>query len=222
MIKAANRIFKQDKERMNVPKSVQQVIPAKRIWPDGIWFVGNKFSKCWRFSDINYAIASKDDKTAMFLDYSELLNALDSNATTKITISNKRMNKRVFEDSILLPLRGDQYDEYRQEYNDMLLDKATEVSNSITQERYITVSVAAKDIEEARSYFNRMGADLMTHLAQLSSSCEPLDSVERLRIFHDFFRQGEDMYFSMDLRAMMRQGDSFRDAICPDTFALAT
>lgn len=128
MIKALSRILKQDKERMNIPKSVQQVIPVKRIWLDGIWLVGNKYSKCWRFTDINYAIASKDDKTSMFLDYSELLNALDSNATTKITICNKQMNKQAFEESILLPLQGDQYDGYRKEYNDMLLDKVTDVS----------------------------------------------------------------------------------------------
>ena len=46
MIKALSRITKQDKERMNIPKSVQQVIPVKRIWLDGIWLVGNKYSKC--------------------------------------------------------------------------------------------------------------------------------------------------------------------------------
>ena len=150
MIKALSRILKQDRERMNIPRSVQQVIPVKRIWLDGIWLVGNKYSKCWRFTDINYAIASKDDKTSMFLDYSELLNALDSNATTKITVCNKRMNKHAFEESILLPLQGDQYDGYRKEYNDMLLDNVTDVSNSIVQERYVTVSVAVKNIDEAR------------------------------------------------------------------------
>ena len=218
MIKALSRILKQDKERMNIPKSVQQVIPVRRAWLDGIWLVGNKYSKCWRFTDINYAIASKDDKTSMFLDYSELLNALDSNATTKITICNKQMNKQAFEESILLPLQGDQYDGYRKEYNDMLLDKVTDVSNSIVQERYITVSVVVKDIDEARSYFNRVGADLSSHLSQLSSSCEELDSVERFRIFHDFFRAGEEVSFSMDLKKMIRQGRSFRDYICPDTF----
>ena len=218
MIKALNRIFKQDKEKLTIPKSVQQVIPVKRIWLDGIWQVGNKYSRCWKFTDINYAIASKDDKSSMLLDYSELRNALDSNATTKITICNKRMNKQEFENSILLPLKGDQYDGYRKEYNNMLLDKVTAVSNSIVQERYITVSVAAKDIEEARSYFNRVGADLVSHFAQLSSSCDELDSEERFRIFHDFFRQGEEIYYAMDLKTMIRQGRSFRDYICPDTF----
>ena len=131
MIKALSRILKQDKEKLTIPKSVQQVIPVKKIWTDGIWQVGNKYSRCWKFSDINYAIASKEDKTSMFLDYSELLNSLDSNATTKITICNKKMNRDSFEESILLPMKGDEYDEYRREYNDMLLDKVTDVSNSI-------------------------------------------------------------------------------------------
>ena len=35
----------------------------------------------------------------------------------------------------------------------MLLDNVTDVSNSIVQERYVTVSVAVKNIDEARSYF---------------------------------------------------------------------
>ena len=34
-----------------------------------------------------YAVASREDKEAMFLEYSELLNSLDSGATTKITIN---------------------------------------------------------------------------------------------------------------------------------------
>ena len=44
--------------------------------------------------------------------------------------------------------------------------KVTEVSNSIIQERYITVSVSARDIEEARSYFIRTNAELSYDLEQ--------------------------------------------------------
>ena len=186
MMRSLAKILKRDKEQFVVPRTVQDVIPAKRIWTDGIWLVGNKYSKCWKFSDINYATASRSDKKAMFLSYEDLLNSLDSSATTKITISNKRMNKQEFEESILLPMRGDRYDEYRKEYNDTLLSKVTEVSNSIIQERYITVSVSARDIEEARSYFIRTNAELSAYFAKLSSSCTELNSVERLRIFHDF------------------------------------
>lgn len=59
----------------------------------------------------------------MFLEYSELLNSLDSEATTKITINNRRLNRLDFEKTILIPETGDSLDEYREEYNKMLLKR---------------------------------------------------------------------------------------------------
>ena len=181
MIKSIKAILAQDKEKFKVPRKVQDLIPIKNIWPDGIFKVGNKFSKSFRFSDINYLVASREDKESMFLTYSELLNSLDSGATTKITINNHRLNRSDFEESILMPMKQDGLDEYRKEYNDMLLDKATG-ANGITQAKYITITVAKKDIEEARAYFARIGADLTAHFANLGSKCVPLNAVERLRI----------------------------------------
>ena len=101
MIKTLSQALRMDKERFKVPKSVQQAIPIQRIWPDGIFQQGTKFSKTYRFTDINYYIASKDNKTEMFLDYSELLNSLDSGISAKITINNRRINKEEFEKSIV-------------------------------------------------------------------------------------------------------------------------
>lgn len=118
MIKSIKAILAQDKEKFKVPRKVQDIIPIKNIWPDGIFKVGNKFSKSFRFSDINYLVASREDKESMFLTYSELLNSLDSGATTKITINNHRLNRSDFEESILMPMKQDGLDEYRKEYND--------------------------------------------------------------------------------------------------------
>lgn len=84
LIKTLSQALKMDKERFQVPKSVQQAVPIRRIWPDGIFQVGNKYSKSFRFTDINYAIASKADKTEMFLDYSELLNPLVQKAVQEL------------------------------------------------------------------------------------------------------------------------------------------
>ena len=53
MIKSIKAILAQDKEKFRVPRKVQDLIPIKNIWPDGIFKVGNKFSKSFRFSDIN-------------------------------------------------------------------------------------------------------------------------------------------------------------------------
>lgn len=61
MIKSIKAILAQDKEKFKVPRKVQDLIPIKNIWPDGIFKVGNKFSKSFRFSDINYLVASRED-----------------------------------------------------------------------------------------------------------------------------------------------------------------
>ncbi len=70
MIKTLKTLFKQDREKFIVPKSVQAVIPLKTMWEDGIFLVGrNKYAKTFKFEDINYAVASREDKEAMFLEY---------------------------------------------------------------------------------------------------------------------------------------------------------
>ena len=78
-MKTLRTLFQQDRERFSVPRSVQDVIPIKTIWEDGIFMVGNtgiparaignKYAKTFRFEDINYAVASKEDQEVMFLEY---------------------------------------------------------------------------------------------------------------------------------------------------------
>ena len=216
-MKTLNRIFKQDKEKLKIPKSVQDIIPVDCIWEDGIFLVGNnKYSKSYKFMDINYAVASKEDKEAMFLDYSELLNSLDTGATTTITINNRRINKLDFEKTILLKDTGDDLDKFRHEYNNMLIAQSRE-ANGIVQEKIITISVYKDSIEEARSYFSRTGTDLINHFNSLGSKCVELNAEERLRIAHDFYRTGEETSFHFNIHETMKKGHNFKDFICPDT-----
>ena len=217
-MKTLNKLFKRDKEKFVVPRSAQDIIPIKAIWEDGIFLVGtDKYSKSFKFLDINYAVASKEDKEAMFIDYSDLLNSLDTGATAKITINNRRINKIDFEKQILLKMQNDDLDRYRKEYNEMLINQAKD-ANEIIQEKIITLSVYKKSIEEARTYFSRVGADLISKFATLGSKCMELDAVERLRILHDFYRTGNETSFRFDFKETIRKGHNFKDFICPDSF----
>ena len=209
-----------EKEDFIAPKGVQDTIPAIRIWEDGIFLVGkNKYSKTFKFTDINYAVASHNDKEGMFLDYSELLNSFDVGATTKLTISNRKLNKLDFEKNILLPLNNDNLDKYRKEYNKMLLSQAIG-SNGYIQEKFFTITINKKSLEEARTYFSRIGSDLVTHLSKLGSKCIELDADDRLRQAHDFYRSGEEINYNFDMLSSMKKGHSFKDYICPDSFEI--
>ena len=216
MMKSIKTAIQQEREAYRVPRRVQDTIPIRRIWEDGIFLCGQKYTKTFYFTDINYQVASREDKERMFLSYSELLGSLDSGATAKLTIRNHRLHRMDMEDPIFMSMKPDGLDEYRREYNRMLADAAIG-GNGILQEKYLTISAAKRDIEEARGYFSRIGTDLSARFSALGSRCEPLDTMDRLRILHDFYRAGEESDFHFDVVDMARKGHDFRDYICPDS-----
>ena len=163
---AANR---GERVPFKIPRSVQQSIPIQRVWQDGIWQVNGRFSQTWRFADINYSLASYEDQRDMFTSYCGVLNSLPTDAVTKITIHNRRLNSSDFQHSVLMRECGDDLDLYRREYNRVLTEKAA-ASNNLIQDKYITVSVARKNAEEARAFFHRVDADLSKNLGRLEDN----------------------------------------------------
>ena len=217
MIKTLREAERGEKERFSIPRSVQQSIPIKRIYRDGIWQVGGgKFSRTWRFADINYAAASQEDRRDIFMSYSEVLNSLPTDASAKITISNRHMNPEDFQNKILLKEKRDRLDLYRKELNQMIRAKVGN-GNNLVQDKYITISTIRKNIEEARTFYSRVDSDLSGGFGRLESGARPLTNHDRLRILHDFFRPGEEAFFTFDLTQSIRRGMDVRDLVCPDS-----
>lgn len=215
-MKAIKQVMRKDQEPYRVPKRVQDVIPIKCMWRDGIFLVGTRYSKTFKFTDINYMVASQEAQKKLFLAYAALINSLDCGATTKITLNNRHLNRKNFADTVLMKLKNDYLDYYRMEYNDVIMSKATG-GNGIIQEKYVTVSVCKKNIEDARAYFARVGAELTARFAALGAKVTEMNATEKLRVLHDFYRSGEEVYFRFDAQDMMRKGHDFRDYICPDS-----
>ena len=218
MIKSLLAANKSEKDRFVIPRSVQQSIPIRCVYSDGIWHTGRKHSRTWRFADINYAAASEEERRSIFLSYCAVLNSLPTDAAAKITIINRRINPADFQRQILMKERGDELDRYRRESNQILTRRAAE-SNNLVQEKYITLSIPQRKIEETRTYFRRVDANLSKGFGRLDSGAKPLTTHDRLRILHDFFRPGEEQYFTFDQTAAIRRGLDFRDLICPDGLA---
>ncbi len=207
-----NRIKKQKRK---IPKTVQQSIPIDTIYRDGVFRTGKLFSKSWRFSDINYAVASDDDQLQMFLAHSAILNGLPTDAMAEITIYNRQLHNKYFE-QMITPSDDKNYRTFAGELNGILCDKMAE-SNNIVHEKYITVATDKKNIEEARTFFTRVGNDLTADFAKISSKVAELGYKDRLRIFHDFFKTGENEEFDFDMKKAMARGADFKDYICPDS-----
>ncbi len=203
------------KEKRKIPKSVQQSIPIDRLYKDGIFKCGHTYSKTWRFSDINYAVASDDDQLQMFLAHSALINGLPTDAMAKISVFNRQLSKEVLS-SLAIPNDEGNYSVYANELAEIFSDKMAD-SNNIVHDKYITVSSDKKNVEESRTFFTRVGNDLTADFAKLSSHTTELGYKDRLRLFYDFFRNGDVNDFNFDMKKEMARGKSFKDTICPDS-----
>ena len=64
-----------------------------------------------------------------------------------------------------------------------------------------------------------MDATLSKSFGRLESGARAVSNHDRLRILHDFFRPGEEQYFTFDQTAAIRRGLDFKDLICPDGLA---
>ena len=218
MIKTLLAANKAERDHFTIPRSVQQSIPIRRIYRDGLWLVGRKLSRTWRFADVNYKAASEDDRRAIFLSYCGVLNSLPTDASAKVTICNRRLDPEVFRRTVLMGERGDRLDLYRREFNKILLDKMAQ-GNDLIQDKFITLSIPKRSVESARGFFRRVEGDLAKSFERLDSGARPLSGEDRLRVLHDFFRPGEERYFSFDQSRVIRNGMDFRDLICPDSVA---
>lgn len=113
-MKTRNKMKKLEQEKFVVPKTVQDVIPIKAVYKDGIFLVGkNMYSKTFLFTDVNYYIACENEKNDLMRQYWAVINSFGNGVIVKLTINNHRFDKEDFEKSILMPYYYDNLDVYR-------------------------------------------------------------------------------------------------------------
>ena len=195
------------------PKSVQQTIEIKAISKSGIFEVSrNKYSKCYRFEDMNYTMATEDEQIGIFSRYCQLLNSLDCDF--KITVNNKNKDMDSFYKNVLIADEGDSYDAYRTAYNEIVLEKLNGFSQGIDQERYLTLTVERKNFEEAKQAFISLENTLGKAFSELGTKFTALNANERLKILHDFYHLGYERNFRFDIAEAKRVPRDFRNDLC--------
>lgn len=210
------QIIKNERRSVKIPNNVQDLIPIERVFMDGIFKIGEYYSKTIQFTDVNYAVASEEEKEFIFMQYSKILNSIDKNAIAQVTINNRKLDKDSMSERILISPKDDGLNNLRDEYNAMLLDNLRQQNKDITQERYFTVAIKRKSIDEARVFFRRFETEFSKNMGVLMSNTKTLSLNERLKIIHNFYMMNENS-FDFDLKETIRKGYSFKDKLCPQS-----
>lgn len=213
-IEKQNQNINKQNKLMSKAKNTQSSICYERMIEDGICYLGNgSYSRTFKFSDINYQTACRDEQIDVFSRYCEFLNSFDSEIQIQMTVFNRHIDPEDFKNGMLIPLREDQYNAYRTEFNMMLADKAMKGQNSIIREKYITLTTQSDSYESAVMQFSRLEVDIMGRLKSLGCEVYPLNGLERLELIQRILKPTEKFTFSYDY--LLESNLTTKDFIAP-------
>ena len=195
------------------PKSIQETIEIMKVAENGIFEVArNRFSKCYRFQDINYTTTNEMEQIDIFERYCKFLNSLE--VSFKITINNKNKDMEQVRDFVFLQDMDDGFNHFRKAYNDIMERKIHEGRQGIEQERYLTITIERKNFEEAKAQFATIEASIHKAFNELGAEIVPLTGNERIKVLHDFYHLGEENSFDFDIKTARKVGADFRNDLC--------
>ena len=143
-----------EKKQKKVPRTAQQSIPYKEMYKDGICRVDEKyFTKCIQFYDINYQLAQNEDKTATFEFWCDFYNYFDSSIHIQLSCMSQYANRLEMESTIEIPLAGDDFDDIREEYSQMLKEQLSKGNNGLVRKKFVTFGLEA-DSRSGRFVFS--------------------------------------------------------------------
>lgn len=144
-----------DTPRVAQLQSVQDVISVVSIDESGIFELpGKRFSKLYALSDINFAGVTDEEQKSIIINFSKVLKAIPCRFS--YTVANEHVDERAFHEKVLYPLKGDKYDGLRRSYNKVIADKVSDAKQGLYQTIYLTLTIKAEDMADAKSTFASM------------------------------------------------------------------
>ena len=206
------------KAKTRAALSAQQTIPYVAMHPDGICQLpGGLYTKTVEYEDINYAVASTEDQTAIFGGWSSFLNYFDSSLPFQLSFVNRR-SRSTHRYKVNIPAQQDAFNSIRGEFVDMLKGQIAKSNNGIERSKYITFGLPAGSVAEARPRLDRVEADVMGNFKRLGVQSRPLrwpGSAGRLAWAAPPRQSGA---FPICVEGYSQNWHGYKDFIAPDSF----
>ena len=198
-------------------ETVQDTIPYKRMLKDGICQIEkNKFNKTIRFLDINYRLMEEIDQEGIFSEFSSFLNFFDSSVEVEFSYINSIGENEEINKLIDIKENIDDFNEIRNEYRQMLLNQSSKGNNGLSKSMYLTFTIEAEDLKQAKSRLERMEMDVLNNFKQMGVKAYVLDGEERLKVIHDILNPNDRFVFSFE--DLKYSGLTTKEYIVPPSF----
>ena len=205
--------------RADAPQTVQQSIPYREMYRDGICRVTDTlYTKTIQFQDITYQLAQNEDKTQIFENYCDFLNYFDSSISFQLSFINQKGNVKEFQQSIDIPDREDDFNSIRREYADMLKTQLAKGNNGLVKTKYITFGIEADSLKAAKPRIERVEADILNNFKVMGVQARSLTGLERLALLHGQFHPDGREKLRFSWKELPKSGLNTKDHIAPSGF----
>ena len=200
------------------PHSAQDTLPFRQMYPDGLCKLDDTaWSRCIEFEDVNYQLAQPDDQTAIFEALCDMYNAHDSSIGIEITLPCHHMNREDFVKRIEIAAQGDDFDDLRELYTQMLRRQLEQGNDGLVKSKLLILTLEANDIHSARAKFSRIVLDTLNHFKTMGALAKALDGREWLELLHGILHPDGER-FSFDWDWLPPSGLHVKDFIAPSSF----
>ena len=221
---------KKKQKIQHIPQTLQDSIPYVRVAEEnGVFEIKpGEYSKSYYFPEINFRTLNNNSQLKIAQAYSTFISAFPQGTTVEITIYNKNVDIMKFQDDIMLKMKNDGLDVYRDEYNNMLLDKLSGAKNNLETIKLLTVGIKANDMQEAFDKFSQIDGIVSENMALVTKrESRALTTIERLDLLNTIYNhdaaislrqkkniQGVEVE-SFSLENCRAQGITTKDVIAP-------
>lgn len=181
---------KKKQKIQHIPQTLQDSIPYVRVAEEnGVFEIKpGEYSKSYYFPEINFRTLNNDSQLKIAQAYSTFISAFPQGTTVEITIYNKNVDIMKFQDDIMLKMKNDGLDVYRDEYNNMLLDKLSGAKNNLETIKLLTVGIKANDMQEAFDKFSQIDGIVSENMALVTKrESRALTTIERLDLLNTIY-----------------------------------
>ena len=126
-----------------------------------------------------------------------------------------------FSKSIAIPPQGDEYDDIRREYAEMLKNQLEKGNNGLAKRKYITFGIEADDLRTAKMRLERVETDVLNNFKTLGVQAVPLNGLERLELLHSQLHPSGQEKLKFAWSDLAKTGLSTKDFIAPTSFTFS-
>ncbi|SCW50592.1 AAA-like domain-containing protein [Lachnospiraceae bacterium C10] len=209
-----------DAPRVAELQSVQDVISVVSIDDSGIFELPSKrFSKLYALSDINFAGVTDEEQKSIIINFSKVLKAIPCRFS--YTVANEHVDERAFHEKVLYPLKGDKYDGLRRSYNKVIADKVSDAKQGLYQTIYLTLTIKAEDMADAKSTFASMESAIRSAFIGIGvnviqgSVMRSVGIDERMQLLFNLMHSGMNHHYKFNFEKELKARHDWLNIVSP-------